>query len=384
MATGLTEDQMLLRESAAKFVRDSYPFETRQTSVASDTGLDPAHWQVFAEMGWLAAPFSEDVGGLGLSSGDMGVLLEELGRGNFVGPYWSSVVFAGRLVEQLAPKDTAQQMLAPVIEGLGHLTVAWMEPGSRYVLSHVETHAEKDGESYVITGLKRLVPWANLAGHVLVVARTSGQVAAQDGISVFAVPTDSQGIMAQSYTNNDGHRASDLVFDKVRVGPEALIGPAGAAFDAVQAAAGEATLALALEAAGCVGALHDQTLDFIKQRQQFGRPIGKFQVVQHAMVDVNMEQQTLQSIAFAAALHNDMDIPQTEKQRLISTAKAQAGWSGRKASELAFQLHGAIAMSTDLPIGHFMKRLVAINSTLGDADHHVRRFQALAHAQDAA
>lgn len=375
MPIGLTSDQRLLQESASRFVREAYSFERRQQLVASETGHDPEHWRSFAELGWLAAPFAEEHGGLALSAFELAVLTEQLGRGLYVGPYWSSVIFAGGLVERLAEAGRSAELLAPVIDGSGHLSLAWMERSSRYSLERVETTAVRDGQGFVLTGEKILVPWAHLADVVLVTARLAD---APGGLSVFAVPRQSEGIREHRFAANDGNRASNLSFESVRLEAEALIGPPGAATDAVLDAADAATLALAAEATGCVSALHDQTLAFIKQREQFGRPIGKFQVVQHAMVDINIQHQTLQSMTFAAAQHMDLDIPRDEKQRMVSTAKAHAEWYGRPAAEAAFQLHGAIAMSAELPIGHYLKRLTAINTLLGDADHHMRRFQALA------
>lgn len=377
MPIGLTDDQRLLLESAERFFSRAYDFNARQKIVEHDPGFLPGHWKETTELGWLAAPFPEELGGLGLGIFDMALVMQAIGRHLFVSPYFSSVQLAARLAARRCDRDRASDLIAPVLAGRGHLALAFAEPRSRFDLCVVDTTATRTPAGFVLSGKKRLVLWAEVADKILVTARTGGARKETAGISLFEVEKTAEGVSERRYRTVDGHRASDMQFDNVQLPPEALLGELDSAYDDLEATCDEAAVLVAAEAVGCMAALHDMTLDYVKQREQFGRPIGKFQVVQHRMVDINIEHETSEAITFAAADHFDRGVDPAQRGRLASSAKAQTGWSGKFVGEEAVQLHGAIAMTNDLPIGHYMKRLTAIGMMFGDSAYHVRRFQAL-------
>ncbi|MEO1191851.1 MAG: acyl-CoA dehydrogenase family protein [Pseudomonadota bacterium] len=376
MLVGLTEDQALLRDSLTRLLDRIYPFETRKERVASEAGFAEADWQELVDLGITAAPFPEAMGGLGLGQSDLCVIQQGLGSHNLVSPYLSSVVLAGGLLAQAAP-ERAADLLGPVIAGRQHLALAYAERGSRYSLCHVTTRAERDGSGYRLEGRKTAVLWAQAAGRLLVSARSSGAAGERDGISLFLVDPQAEGVSLRPYATNDGHRAAEVFFSGVQLPADSLLGQEDTALPLIEAACDRAALALAAEALGCCLSLNAETLDYVRQRQQFGRPIGKFQVVQHACAYMSIQADTLEATVFAAAQHADRQVDLATQRRLVSTSKAQAGWSGRFIGETALQLHGGIGMSADLPIGHFLKRLSAIRVLFGDPDYHVRRVKQL-------
>ena len=377
MPIGLTDEQRILRESAERFFASSYDFATRQRVVAGEVGFEHAHWRRLVELGWTAAPFAPALGGLGLGLFESAIIMRAIGASLFASPYFPSLQLAGRLVARRCATEHARALLAPVISGHRHLALATSEPRSRFEARIVDTTATATTGGYAISGEKRVVAWAEAADRIVVTARTAGGRAETRGISLFVIDRDAAGVSEKRYRTVDGHRASDIRLDGVRVPPDALLGEPDTAFDDLETVCDHASVLLAAEAVGCMSALRSRTLDYVKQREQFGRPIGKFQAVQHRLVDIDVEHDTAEAIAFAAAEHIDRGADAAQRARLASSAKAQVGWSGQFVGEEAVQLHGAIAMTNDLPVGHYLKRLTAIGVAFGDSAYHVRRFQSL-------
>lgn len=377
MPVGLTDEQRILRESAERFFTSSYDFATRQRAVAGEVGFEHAHWRRLVELGWTAAPFAPALGGLGLGLFDSAIIMRAIGASLFASPYFTSLQLAGRLVARRCATERARDLLAPVISGHRHLALASSEPRSRFEARIVDTTATATAGGYAISGEKRVVAWADAADRIVVTARTAGGRTETRGISLFVIDRDAAGVSEKRYRTVDGHRASDIRLDGVRVPPDALVGEPDTAFDDLETVCDHATVLLAAEAVGCMAALRGRTLDYVRQREQFGRPIGKFQAVQHRLVDIDVEHDTAEAIVFAAAEHIDRGASAAQRARLASSAKAQVGWSGQFVGEEAVQLHGAIAMTNDLPVGHYLKRLTAIGVAFGDSAHHVRRFQSL-------
>ena len=370
----MTDEQRLMATSVERFVAEQYEFSTRRKIIATEPGFSPQHWHQFAELGWLALPFSEPDGGLGGSIRDVTVIAEGLGRGLFAGPYVSSIILAGGLISALGTDTQKQRLLGPLIGGEKHMAFAYAEPQGRYNLSDIATTATANSDSYLLNGKKSVVLYASSADQFVVSGRTDGEQRDADGVSLFIVDSNAGGIELKAYPTVDGQRAAEITFNNV--GAE-LLGPTGGAYSTIESVCDTATLVLCAEAVGCMGHLYENTLDYIKQREQFGAAIGSFQAVQHRMVDVFMSYELARSLTYATASRFDAQPNLTERARLASAAKFEITKAGRHIGQEAVQLHGGMGMTDELGIGHYFKRLTAINSTLGDRHFHLERFKRL-------
>jgi alkylation response protein AidB-like acyl-CoA dehydrogenase len=376
MLPTLTEEQRLLKESLERFRQQGCAFGKRKALLAKLGAPDDPVWTQFAELGWLAATLPEDCGGLGGSSTDLALLMEQFGRGLMTSPFVPTVVL-GATALRLAGSEAQKSILGAVAEGRIKLALAYLEPPAQPDPVIVATRARRDGDGFVITGGKLAVLYGNVANHLIVSARTSGDVADRHGIALFLVPTQSPGLTIHPYRTHDDGWAADLQFDGVRVPADSLIGGPDAGLAALEAALDAGAAALCAEAVGAMWTLHDLTLDYIKVRKQFGAAIGSFQAIQHRMVNMYMKCQLAQSMALTAIAALDSDDSVT-RSRAISAAKVQVGRAARHVGEEAIQLHGGIAMTDEYAAGHYFKRLTMIRLTFGDDEYHLRRYRSLA------
>ena len=372
MDLSLNEDQTLLAESVARFVRNEYEFETRRALVASDPGFGAGNWAKFAELGWLAIPFSEADGGLGADPVAAMVLMEQFGRGLVVEPYVPGVLLGGGLVAAAGDAVQRSRLLGGVIAGDTHLAFAHGEPGGRYTPSHVAARAEARGGGYTLTGAKSVVYNAAAADHIVVSARTAGETTDEAGISLFLVPRGADGLTLRPYRTIDGLRAAEVALDGVSVGDDALLGAEGGAFPVIEAVTDRAVAAVCAEALGVMDVLRETTLEYLKTRKQFGRPLGSFQALQHRAVDMLIACEEARSLVLMATL--GLDAPAPERRRAVSAAKAHIGRAGRKVGQEAVQMHGGMGVTDELKVGHYFKRLTMIDTFFGDAAHHLDRF----------
>lgn len=375
MDFSLSEEQRLLKDSVERFVADAYPFEKRRELAGSETGFGAENWARFAELGWLGLPFAEADGGFAGGGVDTMILMEAFGTGLVVEPYLSSVVLAGGLVARAGSEAQRGEILAPLIAGDLLLAFAYSEPQSRFDAADVITTAKAKDGGFVIDGRKSVVVHGGTADRMVVSARTAGGARDAAGISLFVVDPSAEGVEVRAYATVDGQRAAEVTLSGVRVGPDALLGEKDQAMAAIEATLDHAIAAVAAEAVGLMGVLHEDTLEYLKTRKQFGRPIGSFQVLQHRSVDMFMELEQARSMAALAAMRADDPDP-AARRRDISAAKAQIGTSGRFVGQQAIQLHGGIGMTDELRISHYFKRLTAINMQFGDVDYHLDRMNA--------
>lgn len=374
MTNATTDEQRLIGESVARFISQEYEFGERRKIIAAEPGFLVEHWRQFAELGWLALPFSKSDGGLGGSVRDVTVIAEGLGRGLYASPYVSSVILAGGLVAALGSDAQKQSLLEPLISGDEHLAFAYAESQARYNLNDVMTAASADGDGYRVTGKKSVVTYAGSANRFIVSARTSGERPEAEGVSLFIVDKEADGVELKLYPTVDGQRAAEVTLDNA---PAQLLGPIGEASAVIEHVCDTALLVLCAEAVGCMGHLYESTLDYIKQREQFGATIGSFQAIQHRMVDVFMSYELARSLTYATASRFDAQPMANERARLASAAKFEISKAGRHIGQEAVQLHGGMGMTEELGIGHYFKRLTTINSTLGDRHYHLERFKRL-------
>ncbi|MGE5791471.1 MAG: acyl-CoA dehydrogenase family protein, partial [Bacteroidota bacterium] len=333
----LSEEQQLLRDSIARFVANEYGFEARKAIVASERGWSPAVWSQFADMGLLGVPFAEADGGFGGSMVDVMVVMQEFGRGMVVEPYLSTVVLGGGLVNLAGSAAQKQDILPRVAAGKWLLAAAYGEPQARYDLHDVATAAKRDGGAFVLSGKKSVVLHGASADTLVVSARTAGGQRDREGITLFLVDAKARGVKLGDARTVDGLRAADVGLDGVHVGAEAVLGAVDGGFATLEAAADLGAAALCAEAVGVMEALNEATLEYLKTRQQFGQPIGRFQALQHRAADMLMHAEQAKSMACVAAVRSQ-SVDAVERRRAVSAAKSLVGRSGRAVAKEAVQM----------------------------------------------
>jgi alkylation response protein AidB-like acyl-CoA dehydrogenase len=368
----LTDEQALLRDSVARFVNQHYSLEQRRRVMQQEHGFSSAHWQAMAELGWLAVPFAERDGGLGGSLLDVMVIMEQFGAGLVLEPFLASIVLGGAALRLGADDAIKQQWLGGVIDGSRQLAFAHGESQARFDLQYVATRAREEGAEFVLEGQKSFVLNAASSSALIVSARTRGEVAEQDGVTLFLVERDRPGLAVRSYPTVDGGRAGDLTLQAVRVPRDHVVGQLHQGSGIVTAVANEAILALAAEAVGAMHALHRDTVQYTQQRVQFGHPLADFQVLQHRMVDMFSEYQLARSLLYRATMEATQGAPTA--QRAIHALKHLVGRAGMFVAENAVQLHGGMGMTEELRIGHYLKRMLVIDLLFGNSEHHLQKF----------
>lgn len=375
MSFAFTDDERLLAESAEKFLAERYDFAARARILDSEAGFSEAVWRQFAEFGWLALAIPEAHEGLGWPTAGVAVLMEQFGRALVLEPYLATCVLGARAVALAGNFEQDKEVLTAVAEGRMKLAFAHGEPLSRYALSHVETAATAADGGWRLTGHKAVVLHADCADALVVSARTAGGPTEADGITLFFVPTGAEGVGLRPYPTVDGLRAAEVTLDNVAVGPDLVLGPVDGGLATVAAVIDRACVLLAAEAAGAMDSAILLTRDYVRDRQQFGRPIGSFQVLQHRLVDMLAAKEFARALTYRAAGAVDTAEP-AARRKAASAAKAETGKAGRLVGQEAIQMHGGMGMSEEMAIGHYFKRLSMIDVQFGNTAHHLRRFAA--------
>ena len=368
-----TEEQRLLQESIGRFLDRNYAFETRREIIESRIGYSPTAWEGLAGLGLLGVNIPQEYDGFGGGGVETMIVMEALGRALGVEPWLATAVMAARCVATAGTEDQKSYLLPRILDGSMRLACAFGEPGSRHDPAQVETTARLDGGFWVLNGAKSVVVHGAVADLLIVSARTAGGTTDREGVSLFFVNPSEDGVMGREYPTYDGMRAAEISLDDVHVSSDSLIGVADKGLPLVELTIDRAVAALCAEAVGIMDALYRLTLEYLKTRQQFGVPIGRFQALQHRMVDMFMHCEQARSMALLAAVKVDDPDP-VERRRAVSAAKELIGRKGREVAQEAIQLHGGIGMTDELIVGHYVKRLTAIGMQYGDADHHRERF----------
>lgn len=372
-----SDEQQMLQDSVQKFVQNRYDFETRRKILESDKGYSEQYWRQFAGLGWLTVAFAEEDGGFGGRAVDLMVIMEELGKAVVVEPLINTTVLGGGMIGELGNAGQKQSVLEPVMRGELQLACAYAEAGSRYNLASVRTTARRDGEHYILDGKKIVVLNGPHADKLVVVARTDGEERDSSGVTALIVDAGAEGVSRNNYRLVDGQSASEIRFDSVCVPLANRLGEEGEALPALERAVDRASLAICSEALGALDSLLWKTVEYSRTRKQFGTAIGTFQALQHRMVDMFIECQMARSIVIRAAMRLDSQASDTDKQKAVSAAKSRVGKAARRVGQEAVQLHGGIAMTDELDVGHLFKRVTAIEKQFGSTDHHLRRYAAL-------
>ncbi len=368
----LSEEQKMIQQSVERFVQENYDLSNRIKISAEEPGFSKDYWSSMAELGWLGLAFDEEDGGFGGNQIDTLVVMEQFGKGLVLEPFLANVVLGGGAIKRGGSELIKQSILPDLIEGKLQVTLAYAEEQSRFDLEDVATSAREESESFVLNGKKSMVLNAESADKIVVVARTSGSQVDENGISLFLVDANADGIEKENFPTVDGLRASEISFKDVVVSSENLIGKKDEGFEILRAVTNDAILAIAAEAVGAMEVLYKDTVEYTQQREQFDHPLSDFQVLQHRMVDMFMEYEQCKSLLFRATMETVQD--PVLSQRTVHALKHLIGKSGIFVGESAVQLHGGMGVTEELRIGHFFKRLLVIDSQFGNSDFHLEKF----------
>jgi alkylation response protein AidB-like acyl-CoA dehydrogenase len=377
MDFNFTEEQTLLENMVTSFVRDNYPWEVREAIVKTEEGWKPENWSQFAELGLLGVPFAEEFGGLGGSVVDTMIVMEQFGKGLIVEPYMPSVVLAGGLISSLG-KEQVESIIPNIISGDSRYAFAHSEPQSRFDLFDVKTSAAVSGDDFILNGFKSVVFGGPIATHLIISARTSGDQRDTNGITLFLVDKKSEGLTLQNYPTIDEYRASEVVIENLKVSKDMVLGEVDNAYNAIDENIDRSTIAVCAEAVGILEVLKDATIDYCKNRKQFGQAIGKNQSIQHRLVDMMIEYEQSKSILYMACT-SDLSDP-TSRKKAVSAAKARIGKAIKYVGENAIQLHGGMGMVDEYLVSHYFKRATMLGVLFGNEDYHMKRFSDITQA----
>lgn len=360
----LTEEQSLLQDSVSKLLASTYSFDQRKAMRTAPAGYDRAMWQQFADLGLLALPFAESDGGLAGGPTDVMLLMEAFGRALVLEPYLATVVLAGGCLRHAASEAQRAELLPGLIAGEKTFAFAHVERGARFDLTQVSTTARRDGGAWVIDGIKSVVLHGDSADALVVSARLP------DGrVGLFIVDSAAAGVERRGYPTQDGLRAADVRLSGVCVDEERRLAAADG-LATVQRVVDEAIAALCAEAVGVMERAHEITVDYLKQRKQFGVFIGSFQALQHRAVDMLVMVEQARSMAYYATMMASEPDPAL-RAAAMSAAKVQIARSARFVGEQAVQLHGGIGVTEECSVGHYYRRLTLLEILFGDANHHL-------------
>jgi pimeloyl-CoA dehydrogenase small subunit len=369
----LTEEQRLLRDSVDRLLADHYDFAKRRSYLAEPEGHSKDMWGRYAELGLLGLPFAEEYGGFGGGAIETMLVMEAFGRVLALEPYLATVVLSGTAL-RLAGSDAQQSAILPQIaEGAMTLAFAHGERQARYDLNDVLTTAKANARGgWVLDGAKSVVVYGDNAERLIVSARSSGERDDPDGIGLFLVDPKANGVARRSYPMRDGTRAAEISLSGVEVGADDVLGESGKALPVIERVVEAGIAAVAAEAVGAMEAMHAMTLEYLKTRQQFGKPIGQNQALQHRSAEMLIALEQGRSMAMLAAMMVDEPDAQ-ERAHNISMAKVGVGQSARFVSQNAVQLHGGIGMTEEYAVGHYFRRCMVIEHLFGDTAHHLSR-----------
>jgi alkylation response protein AidB-like acyl-CoA dehydrogenase len=377
MGLVLTEDQQMLKSSAADFVKKESPLaRVRQLRDTGDSvGYSPQLWAKMAALGWPAILIPEEYGGLGMGNVEMACVLEEFGRNLVPEPLLSTVLLGANAVLIGGSADQKKEVLPSVADGTRTMSLAWQEKGSRYERTVSHTRATRKGSGYSISGEKTLVLDGAAARTLVVVARTSGEDPGAAGLSMFLVERGAAGLTLVPQKTMHLRAASIVRLSDVEVPSSALVSPEGEAAAILDDVLDRATVGLCAEMLGNMRTTFEMTLEYLKTRKQFGVPIGSFQALKHRAAKVFVELELSRSAVLGAA--TALDQGAKDAKVLVSVAKARCSDAAVLAGYEGVQMHGGIGMTDEHDVGLYLKRMRGSEMTFGDAAWHRDRFATL-------
>jgi pimeloyl-CoA dehydrogenase small subunit len=367
-----SDEQRLLCDSIDRLLANHYGFAQRRTYLAQPEGFSRALWSRYAEQGLLGLPFAEEFGGFGGGAIEIMLVMEAFGRVLALEPYLATVVLGGTALRLAGSEAQKRAILPQVAEGNMTLAFAHGERQARYDLTDVLTTARPIARGWVLDGAKSVVLHGDGADRLIVSARVAGERDDSDGIGLFLVDAKANGLARRSYPMRDGTRGAEISLSGVEVGRADVLGEPGKALPVIERVVEAGIAATSAEAVGAMEVMHAMTLEYLKTRQQFGRPIGQNQVLQHRAAEMLIALEQGRSMAMLAAMTVDEPDPD-ERARNIAMAKIGVGQASRFVAQNAVQLHGGIGMTEEYAVGHYFRRCMVIEHFFGDPTYHLSR-----------
>ncbi|HWW21874.1 MAG TPA: acyl-CoA dehydrogenase [Steroidobacteraceae bacterium] len=371
-----TDEQRQLREALERFLIKEYSFDRYRAIKASPQGWDKQVWHQLAELGVLGVNVPSEQGGLGFGPLETLAIMDVCGPSMLLEPLTSSAVIATTLLNGFVADSAVSELLRHLAAGEQIAVLSHHDADARSELQWVSASARRAGNGYVLNGHKAVALHANLADTLLISARTAGQPGDARGISLFRVPHDAAGVTLIGYPTMGGQLAAEVVLKDVQVPGTHRLGEEGKVLPAIESALDVGLAALCAESVGVMQALFKATVEYLRTRQQFGQPIGRFQALQHRVADMLIHLEQARSMSYLAAMRCiSTDLP--ERRRALSAAKIIVGQAGRFIGQQAVQLHGGMGMTEELNVSHLFKRLTASEFLFGDTDSHLQKLAAL-------
>ena len=367
MDFNLSEEQEMLRKSARDFLDDKCPKTLVREMETDEKGYPPELWQEMAGLGWMGLAFPESYGGSGMGFIDLAILLEEMGRACLPGPFLSSIILGGFTILDAGSDAQKQKYLPDIASGKTVFTLALTETSAWYDATSINVAATPDGDNYVINGTKLFIPDAHVADYLLCVARTEKSTGPEEGLTVFIVDTSSPGLSQSALKTISGDKLFEVVFNQVRVPADNILGQPGKGWEIVQRIIERGAVAKCCDLTGGLQRVLEMTLDYAKERQQFDRPIGSFQVIQHYCAEMATDVDATRFCTYQAAWMLSEGLPCHKE---IAIAKTWAGEAYERVVTLAHQIHGAIGCTIDHDLQFYTKRGKAAQLSFGDGDFH--------------
>ena len=368
MNLNFSDEQQMLRDQVQKFCESDYSFNKREEILKSDIGYDADLWKLFSELGWLSLPFAEENGGFGYGPIELSVLFEEFGKVLIVEPYLSTIVLSGSVLDK-SSYDGRADLIESITSGASHISLAYLEEGSKNNPAFANTTIANSAGSLTLNGTKTLVLNGGNASKLIVSAMMDGELV------LAIVNADAEGLSKITYPTIDAQSCAEISFENVQLDNAAIISKGSESIDLLNNAINIATLCISAESIGCMTACYVKTVEYTKSREQFGQPISNFQVLQHKMVDMFIESEVCKSLLFKAMLECESN--EDTKNKSVSALKAQIGLSGKLVAQDAVQLHGGMGVSDEMSIGHYLKKLIAVDALFGNSNYHLNKYSQL-------
>ncbi len=367
MNLDFSEEQLMLRDSARDFLTKNCPKKIVRALEESESGFSPEMWRQMADLGWMGLVLPEEYGGAEMTFLDLAVLLEETGRACLPGPFFSTVILGALPILDLGTEDQKQQLLPKVAKGELKLTFASTEESGRYDSAGIRTVAVRDGDDYVLNGVKLFVPDAHVADYILCVARNDS-TDPDAGLTIFLVGGKQQGVTCTPLKTISNEKLCEVVLDRVRVSDTMILGRPGEGGEQMERIIERAAAAKCCEMVGCLQAVFEMTLAYAKERVAFGQPIGSFQAVQHHCANMAIDVYGTMLSAYQAAWKISEGL---ECGWEVAVAKAWASAACPRVIALAHQIHGAIGTTMDHELHYYTRRTKAAESAFGDVDYYM-------------
>lgn len=361
-----SDEQRMLDDSATRYLANTFPFEAYRTAIDDPRGFDATRWRQLAELGWLASPFPESVGGFGGSLIDIQLIARRMGERMAIDPWLTAALLPGKVLEHVGT-PVAMSRLADIVSGDLLIVLAALEADAHYDVAQISTRITMVGGKHTVTGRKSLVFSAPCAQRFLVTARDD------NGIPVLLdIPADAGGLTVTGYRVLDGSRAAEVILDNVVVRDDAILLSGSEALSAVSRALDVASAATCADMFGSMSEAFRKTLEYARTRKQFGVAIGSLQVIQHYLVDMFVEVQQSESLVWMAGIRGDTN-DTIVREQAISTAKAYLCRSAVAVTQKSIQIHGGIGVTEELDVGHYFRRVTHYAALFGNRDYHVSR-----------